>query len=203
MSRDDKKAEKKIEELENEVTSLQQDLEQLKGEKQELFEQLQRVSADYMNYQKRSAKQVADTVAYEKRSIIKSLLPSIDNFEHALTHACATQGEGDNLVKGIQLVFTHMMDTLKSHGVERIEAAGQLFDPNEHEAMMQRSDPEAEDNAILEVYQAGYKMGGQVIRPAKVIVNKTAAPTPPAAVKDADACAGTDPAETTDVEPEV
>jgi molecular chaperone GrpE len=176
MSRDDKKAEKKIEELENDMTSLQQEIDTLKGEKQELFEQLQRVSADYVNFQKRSVKQVADTVAYEKRSIIKSLLPSIDNFEHALTHACATQGEEDNLVKGIQLVFTHMMDALKAHGVERIEAAGQHFDPNEHEAMMQKHDPEAEDNAVLEVYQAGYKMGGQVIRPAKVIVNKVPGP---------------------------
>jgi molecular chaperone GrpE len=206
MSKDDKKAEKKIEELENEVTSLQQEIEQLKGEKQELFEQLQRVSADYVNFQKRSARQVADSVAYEKRSIIKSLLPSIDNFEHALMHACATQGEDDNLVKGIQLVFTHMMDALKAHGVERIDAAGQIFDPNQHEAMMQKNDPAAEDNAVLEVYQSGYRMGEQVIRPAKVIVNKIASPPAPAAPQAAaepSECAGTDPAETTDVEPEV
>lgn len=199
MSRDDKKAEKKIEELENEVQSLQQDIEKLKGEKQELFEQLQRVSADYVNFQKRSVKQVADTVAYEKKTIIKSLLPSIDNFEHALTHACATQGEEDNLVKGIQLVFTHMMDALKSHGVERIEAAGKQFDPNEHEAMMQKNDPDAEDNAVLEVYQAGYTMGGQVIRPAKVIVNKL----PAAGIVDARVEPAAPDEETRDNESEV
>lgn len=172
MSKDDKKAEKKIEELENELKTLQQELEQVKKEKQDLFEQLQRVGADYANYQKRSMKQIADSVAYEKKSIIRSILPSIDNFEHALTHAVATQGEEDNLVKGIQLVFTHLLDALKSHGVERIEAIGKKFNPSEHEAMMQRCESSAEDNTVLEVYLAGYQMGDQVVRPAKVIVNK-------------------------------
>lgn len=196
MSKDDKKAEKKIEELENELKSVKQELEQAKKEKQDLFEQLQRVGADYANYQKRSIKQIADSVAYEKRSIIRSILPSIDNFEHALTHAAATRGEEDNLVKGIQLVFTHLLDALKTHGVERIEAVGKRFDPVEHEAMMQRSNPEAEDNTVLEVYLAGYRMGEQVIRPARVIINKLSATQ----TAEQESVAPTE--ETTDIEPE-
>jgi molecular chaperone GrpE len=196
MSKDDKKAEKKIEELESRMKTLQQEIEQLKTEKQDLFEQLQRVGADYANYQKRTAKQIADSVAYEKRSIIRSILPSIDNFEHALTHARATQGDDDNLVKGIQLVFTHLLDAMKAHGVERIDAVGKAFNPGEHEAMMQKYDPQAEDNTVLEVYLAGYKMGDQVIRPCKVIVNKRPAP---AISNEGDTAAD----ETTDIEPEV
>lgn len=171
--KDLKKANKKIAELEKKIESLESQLQTLTTEKLAVFEQLQRVSADYANFQKRGPKQIADSVAYEKKAILRSLLPSIDNFDHALSHASASAGgETDNIIKGIQLVFDHMLDALKAHGVRRIDALGQPFDPNLHEAMMRRSEPDKEDNTVLEVYQAGYMMGEQVLRPSKVIVNK-------------------------------
>lgn len=178
--KDIKKANKEIKELEKKVEQLEKQLEELATEKQTIFEQLQRVSADYANFQKRAPKQIADSVAYEKKAILRSLLPSIDNFEHALSHASTASGEEamDNIIKGIQLVFDHMLDALKAHGVKRIDAIGQPFDPNLHEAMMRRSEPDKEDNAVLEVYQAGYMMGEQVLRPSKVIVNKIEEKTP-------------------------
>ena len=172
--KDLKKANKKIAELEKKIGQLEKQLETLGSEKQDTFEQLQRISADYANFQKRSPKQIADSVAYEKKAILRSLLPSVDNFEHALSHASTASGEEamDNVIKGIQLVFDHMLDALKTQGVKRIDALGQPFDPNLHEAMMQRSEPDADDNIVLEVYQAGYMLGEQVLRPSKVIVNK-------------------------------
>lgn len=194
-----KKANKQIAELEKKVDELQQQAETLAGEKQDVFEQLQRISADYANFQKRSPKQIADSVAYEKKAILRSLLPSLDNLEHALTHAASVGGGAeslDNIIKGIQLVFDHMLDALKSHGVQRIEALGQPFNPNLHEAMMQRSEPDKADNIVLEVYQAGYLMGEQVLRPSKVIVNKLETAKPVGEIQP-------DDAETTDTEPEV
>jgi len=172
--KDIKKANKKIKELDKKIENLEKELEELTAEKQDLFEQLQRVSADYSNFQKRSPKQIADSVAYEKKAVLRSLLPSIDNFEHALSHASTAKGEEalDNLIKGIQMVFDHMLDALKTHGVKRIDALGESFDPNLHEAMMRRSEPDKEDDTVLEVYQAGYMIGEQVLRPSKVIVNK-------------------------------
>ena len=165
--KDSKKVNKKIEKLEKKIN-------ELTSEKQDLFEQLQRVSADYANFQKRAPKQIADSVAYEKKAVLRSFLPSIDNFEHALSHASTAKGEEalDNLIKGIQMVFDHMLDALKTHGVKRIDALGEPFDPNLHEAMMRRSEPEKADDTVLEVYQAGYMIGEQVLRPSKVIVNK-------------------------------
>ena len=162
-----KKVNKKIEKLEKQI-------DELTTEKQELFEQLQRVSADYANFQKRAPKQIADSVAYEKKAVLRSLLPAVDNFEHALSHASDAQGEEglDNIIKGIQLVFDHMLNALKAHGVKRIDALDQPFDPNLHEAMMRRSEPDKGDDTVLEVYQAGYMIGEQVLRPSKVIVNK-------------------------------
>lgn len=165
--KDSKKVNKKIEKLEKKIN-------ELTSEKQDLFEQLQRVSADYANFQKRAPKQIADSVAYEKKAVLRSFLPSIDNFEHALSHASTAKGQEalDNLIKGVQMVFDHMLDALKAHGVEHIDALGQSFDPNLHEAMMRRSEPDKEDDTVLEVYQAGYMIGEQVLRPSKVIVNK-------------------------------
>jgi len=154
-----------------ELEKLREKVDQLQGEKDELFAKLQRVSADYANFQKRAPKQIADTVAYEKETIIKTLLPSLDNFEHTLQKANSA-GSLDAVVKGVQIIYDQMLGTLKSHGVEQIEAIGENFDPALHEAMMQKSDPEKKDNIVLEEYQKGYKLNGRVIRPSRVIVNK-------------------------------
>lgn len=172
--KDLKKANKKIKSLEKNIEQLEKQVEELTNEKLDTFEKLQRISADYANFQKRAPKQIADSVAYEKKAIIRSLLTSVDNFEHALSHAASATGEEalDNIIKGIQMVFDHMLDALKTHGVQPIEALGQPFDPNQHEAMMQRSEPDKEDGTVLEVYQAGYTINDQVLRPCKVIVNK-------------------------------
>ena len=65
-----------------------------------------------------------------------------------------------------------MLDILKSHNVEQIEALGERFDPAMHQAMTQQSNPDKEQNIVLEEFQKGYKLNGRVIRPSKVIVNK-------------------------------
>jgi molecular chaperone GrpE len=146
-------------------------IESLRVEKDELFAKLQRVSADYANYQKRVPKQIADSIAYEKERIIKSLLPALDNFEHTLQNANSSENM-DVLVKGIRIIYDQMLDILKSHNVEQIEALGEGFDPALHQAMTQQSDPEKEENIVLEEFQKGYKLNGRVIRPSRVIVNK-------------------------------
>ena len=164
-SEDSKKAKK------GELQELRETLEGLQKEKDELFGKLQRVSADYANYQKRAPKQIADTIGYEKERIIKTLLPVMDNFEHTLQNAHSAE-DVDVLVKGIQIVYDQLIDVLKSHKVEQIEAKGEKFDPAVHQAMTQRTEADAEDNIVLEEFQKGYKLNDRVIRPSKVIVNK-------------------------------
>ena len=175
-SKDMKKAKKeggddKMKVSEKEVKKLQQQIDELSKEKNELFEKLQRVGADYANYQKRTPKQIADSVAYEKKAIIRSLLPSLDNFAHALAIADSAEAV-DGVVKGVRMVFEHMLDALKAHGLEQIDAVGQEFDPIVHEAIQLRADADKPDNIVLEEFQTGYKLNGQVVRPSKVIVNK-------------------------------
>jgi len=155
----------------NELQELRQQIEELQQEKDELFAKLQRVSADYDNLQKRTSKQIADTIGYEKEKIIKTLLPALDNFEHTLQNVHSAENF-NVLLKGIQIIYDQMLDILKLHNVELIKALGEPFEPALHEAMMQKTDPEQQENIVLEEFQKGYKLNGRVIRPSKVIVNK-------------------------------
>lgn len=156
------------------VQALQKEIERLQAENKELLDKFQRLGADYANYQKRAPKQIADSVDYEKRQIIKSLLGSMDNFAHALNGAKTAQGPDalKSVIDGIQLVYDHMFDSLKSLGVERIVSVGQMFEPGKHEAMMQRAEADKPDNIVLEEFQAGYTLGSYVLRPSRVAVNK-------------------------------
>jgi len=194
MSAKDKKAEQHIHELEEQI-------KQLTAEKQELTDKLQRLSADYANYQKRVPRQVADSVAYEKRSLVKSLIPSLDNFEHAFAGFADIQNDptAKKVIDGMRLIFDHLLDALKTLGVEKVVSVGQPFDPQRHEAMMQRCEQDKNDNIVLEEYLPCYLLGGEPLRPAKVIVNKLPQPTPPEPQHEE--AAAND--ETTDTEPEV
>lgn len=154
-----------------ELQELRGAVEALQKERDELFGKLQRVSADYANFQKRVPKQIADTIGYEKERIIKTLLPALDNFEHTLQSANSAENVGV-LIEGIRIIYDQLLDILRSHNVEQIEALGQQFDPAMHEAMTQQADLEKQDGVVLEEFQKGYTLNGRVIRPSRVIVNK-------------------------------
>lgn len=176
---------------------LQVDFDALQTEKLELFEKLQRVSADYANFQKRIPKQVSDSISYEKERLLKTLLPVLDNFEHTINSDHS--GDIDAVMKGIKIIHDQMLDTFKSHGVEQILTESQMFDPSRHEAMMQRTEEDRENNLILEEFQKGYALNGRVIRPSKVIVNKSAleAEAQPPSDTDSGPCDDDDPSPNT------
>lgn len=166
--------EKKIEEMAKELEQLQEKCKALEEEKQKLFEQLQRLGADYANYQKRTARQIADAVAQEKRKVLRAWLSSLDNLEHALASITSELGPEalPKLLEGMQLVYDHMLTTLKGQGVQKMDPLGKPFTPELHEALMKRAQEDQEDNVVLEVHQSGYMLGDDVLRPAKVVVNK-------------------------------
>ncbi len=148
-----------------------QELDSLRKEKEELFAKLQRVYADYANFQKRVPKQISDSVNYEKERILKSLLPILDNFERTLN----AEGSSQNLeafVKGVEIIRDQMLGIMKSHGVEAIQAVGEKFDPEKHEAMLRKHESDQPDDAILEEFQRGYKLEDRILRPSRVAVNK-------------------------------
>ena len=171
------KAEDSLKPKKEELKELQETLENLQKEKDDLFGKLQRISADYANFQKRVPKQISDTISYEKERIIRSLLPALDNFEHTLQNTNSAENV-DVFVKGIKIIYDQMLDIFKSLGVEQINSPGEHFNPAMHEAMMQKNEPEKEDNIVLEEFQKGYTLNGRVIRPSKVIVNKLTSEQP-------------------------
>jgi molecular chaperone GrpE len=172
--KDESETNEEINAFEEEIQELRRELDSVREEKDKLFDRLQRVYADYANFQKRVPKNIADTVAYEKERFIRQFLPVLDNLEHTLkAHAVEST---DPLVRGVEITYGQMLDILKSQGVTQIQAAGEKFDPERHEAMLRRSEPDQEDDAILEEVQKGYLMNGRVLRPSRVVVNKISAP---------------------------
>lgn len=174
MKKEDKQntaKEKDKKEKRDEIKELRERLEDLQEEKEKLFGKLQRVSADYSNFQKRVPKQIADSLAYEKEAIIKTLLPALDNFEHTLQNARNAENT-EAIIKGIEIVYGQLLDSLRSQGVEQINALDTKFDPSMHEAIMQKPDDEKDEGTVLEEFQKGYKLNGRVIRPNKVVVSK-------------------------------
>jgi molecular chaperone GrpE len=158
-------------EKKGELDELHSAVESLQKEKNELFGKLQRVSADYANFQKRAPKQIADTIAYEKERLIRTLLPVLDNVEHTLQSAASAENM-DALVKGVRIIYDQLVDVLKSHNVEPVNALGEEFNPVVHEAMTHQANPEKKEGVVLEEFQKGYKLNGRVIRPSRVAVNK-------------------------------
>jgi len=155
---------------EAEIQELREKMANLEKEKDELLGKLQRVSADYANFQKRVPRQIADSLGYEKERIFRSLLPALDNFERTLQNARSAESV-DTLVEGIRIIYDQMLDILKSHEVAPTNSLGEVFDPSRHEAVMQKSEPEQQENVVLEELQKGYTLNGRVIRPSKVIIN--------------------------------
>jgi molecular chaperone GrpE len=133
-----------------------------------LTEALQRERADAMNIRRRHEEQLSNLKNTVKATIIRDLLPVIDNFERALKHV-PKELEGNDYIKGIKAVVTQFEKTLADMGVQRIVTLGQPFDPRYHEAVsMEEGDGTTE--VVSEELQAGYRLGDEVIRHAMVRV---------------------------------
>jgi molecular chaperone GrpE len=134
----------------------------------ELTEALQRERADAMNLRRRHDEQVASLKNVIKASVVRDLLPVIDNFERALKHV-PKELENNEYIKGVQGVVKQFEKTLGTVGVERIKTVGEPFDPVVHEAVtMEEGDGMQE--IVSEELQSGYKLGYEVIRHAMVKV---------------------------------
>jgi len=128
----------------------------------------QRSVADFQNYKRRVEAEKAETYQMALGSIIKSYLPIVDDLERALA-ACPADLAW---VNGIELIYRKLQGILETAGLKRIEAEGQLFDPNLHEAIAQEPCEGTQSGQVIAVVQNGYILGGRVIRPAQVRVAK-------------------------------
>lgn len=146
----------------------QVDVAALEQQVTELTEALQRERADSMNLRRRHDEQIAGLKDMTKASVVRDLLPIIDNFERALKHVPEDLHDND-YVKGVQGIVKQFEKTLAAIGVERIKTVDEPFDPHLHEAVsMEEGDGDQE--VVSEELQSGYRLGDEVIRHAMVRV---------------------------------
>lgn len=131
---------------------------------------LQRLQAEFDNYRKRVLREQTTAVEMAAEPVMRRLLEVLDDFDLALLHA-TDDVDQDRLLKGVELVYAKLLDALGAEGLERIEAAGQPFDPSLHEALMQSGEGDGEPR-VAEVFRPGYTLRGRVIRPAGVRVER-------------------------------
>lgn len=141
----------------------------------DLTEALQRERADATNLRRRHDEQMASLQSIAKASVVRELLPVIDNFERALKHA-PTELADNQYVKGIQGIITQFEQTLEKLGVQKIKTVGEPFNPHLHEAVsMEEGD--GDDEIVSEELQPGYMLNDEVLRPAMVRVAARPAPS--------------------------
>ena len=165
-----------------EEEAVEQDLDalvdDLKRERDEYLELAQRARADFENYRRRAAEEAREAERRGKSSLARELIPSLDNLERALRAAgidpdSDDEGSGDGgLAHGVRLVYRELRSTLERAGVETYDPTGERFDPNWHEALATRAQEGADAGVVLETVEKGYRLNGQVLRPARVVVSQ-------------------------------
>jgi molecular chaperone GrpE len=157
------------EETQDEVETLLQDLAQARAEANEYLDGWQRSRAEFANYKKRVDRELAQANMTATGNIIKRYLNVLDDLERALKNR-PQNGEGAVWANGIELIYRKFLSILENEGVKAMEAEGQVFDPNLHEALSSEESDEHDSGEIIEVVQQGYMLDDRVLRPALVRV---------------------------------
>lgn len=160
--------ENKTEEADAEQLETIEDAAEEKTEEDEgLNTKYLRLMADFQNYKRRVEKEKTDIYAYANEKLVAQLLDVIDNFERALMHESADE----SYVEGMKMIFKQLTGVLEKAGLEEINALGEDFDPNFHNAVMTEDNADYESGKVTEVMQKGYLLNKKVIRPSMVKVN--------------------------------
>jgi molecular chaperone GrpE len=154
-----------LEELEAKVATLEK-------EKKDNWDRYLRAAADLENMRKRQKREMEDARFDTKNKVLKEMLPVVDNLERAIEHA--TQAGSNPIVEGVQLVLRQFQTAFERLDVLPVEAQGQPFDPNLHEAISQQESDQA-PGTVVQVLQRGYRSGERLLRPALVVVAKAPA----------------------------
>jgi molecular chaperone GrpE len=155
-----------LQELEGKVAALEKD-------KKDNWDRYLRAAADLENMRKRQKREIEDAKFDAKNKILKEMLPVVDNLERAIEHA--SQAGTNPIVEGVQLVLRQFTTAFERLEVTGVEAMGQPFDPNLHEAISQQESDQP-PGTVVQVLQRGYRSGERLLRPALVVVAKAPAP---------------------------
>jgi molecular chaperone GrpE len=153
--------------VEHDLDSLLADTQR---ERDEYLELAKRTKADFENYRKRMASEVQAAQARGRIEVAREVIDAADNLERALAAADSDNGEG--LSAGVEMVLGGLRETLTRNGIEAVDPQGERFDPTQHEALSTQPVDGAQSGVVVEVVQKGYRLGEQLIRPARVVVSE-------------------------------
>ena len=146
-----------------------EELASLQKERDDLKDQLLRARAEFANYQKRARQQADADRVYAIGDLARDLLEAIDNLERATGALRSSANEG--ITAGLEMVQKQMLATLAKYGVEPIDALGQPFDPNLHDALTQQPSTKHPEGTVVAEMGKGYRIHDRVLRPSKVAVS--------------------------------
>ena len=155
-----------------EVTELEEVKQALAAKTEEartFQEKYLRLAAEFENYKKLAQKQKQEYSQFANESLLKEMLPVVDNLERALK--CVRDGHAtDGLIQGVELTLKQFTETLATFGVKPIVSLGASFDPSCHQAVARQESPTAAENTVIEEYQKGYQLHDRILRAAMVVV---------------------------------
>ncbi len=133
------------------------------------------LAAEFDNYRKRAAREKEAVVAYGNERLLRAILPFLDNLERAIVQAGAS-GSPEPLIEGVRLTYDHFLAELRKFGLTPIEAEGEMFDPNLHEAIAMVPWEGKPEGTVLAENRKGYLLNGRLLRPAQVTVAQASHP---------------------------
>lgn len=155
--------------MDSDIQALEQEIEALRKNAEDTQNSYLRVLADFDNYRKRQREETARLSDSAREQVLLRLLPIVDNFDRSV-QAAEAEHSYDSLVEGVTLTLKQIHEMLDKEGLEPIEAVGQEFNPEFHEALMRVETDEYPENMIVDELEKGYMLNGRVLRPARVRV---------------------------------
>jgi molecular chaperone GrpE len=152
-----------------EMLTLEAELAKAKAKAEDQYGQLQRLQAEFDNYRKRTQKEKAELIKYASERLVEELLPVLDNFDRAVS-AAKDNPDFTAFSQGIEMILRQMQAALNKEGLKAMDAVGQPFDPNLHDAVLRVASDEHPENTVVEEIQKGYFLKEKVLRPCMVKV---------------------------------
>lgn len=152
------------------IMTLEAELTQAKAKADEHYDHLLRLQADFDNYRKRTQKEKTEIIKYASERIVSELLPVLDNFERAVS-AAQVNPDFSTFSQGVEMILRQLQTALTKEGLKAIEAIGQPFDPNLHDAVLRVESEEHPENTVVDELQKGYYLKEKVLRPSMVKVS--------------------------------
>ncbi len=154
----------------NEVVRLKEKLKEVEAKKQEYLDSWQRAQADFINTRKRDEERNKELIKYANEDLILQIIPVLDSFDMAFSNKEAWEKVSKEWRIGVEFIYSQLVTVLQNNGVSQLNPAGEIFNPEHHEAIEEVSVDKNEEGKVVVVIQKGYKIQNKIIRSAKVKV---------------------------------